>query len=81
MFCTINAGYEILAHELTSGLLERERGFCVGHNPNAPSPYVTWRFSKRPAEEGYDFFSGNYFLSYRKAMCDYHRRLADTYED
>ena len=33
-----NQGYEIIK----AVLLENGRGFALGHNPAAPSPYVTW---------------------------------------
>ena len=31
-------GYEIIK----AVMLENGRGFALGHNPAAPSPYVTW---------------------------------------
>ena len=33
-----NQGYEIIQ----AVMLENGRGFVLGHNPTAPSPYVTW---------------------------------------
>ena len=33
-----NQGYEIIK----AVMLENGRGFALGHNPAAPSPYVTW---------------------------------------
>ena len=33
-----NQGYEIIK----TVMLENGRGFVLGHNPVAPSPYVTW---------------------------------------
>ncbi len=33
-----NQGYEIMK----AVMLENGRGFVLGHNPAAPSPYVTW---------------------------------------
>ena len=33
-----NQGYEIIQ----AVMLENGRGFALGHNPAAPSPYVTW---------------------------------------
>ena len=35
-----NQGYEIIK----AVMLENGRGFALGHNPAAPSPYVTWAF-------------------------------------
>ena len=33
-----NQGYEIIQ----AVMLENGRGFALGHNPAAPSPYATW---------------------------------------
>ena len=33
-----NKGYEILQ----SVVFTNNRGYALGHNPGAPSPYVTW---------------------------------------
>ena len=35
-----NQGYEIIK----AVMLENGRGFALGHNPAAPSPYVTWAY-------------------------------------
>ena len=49
-----NQGYEIIQ----AVMLENGRGFALGHNPAAPSPYVTWacyddRDGKRQYEWGH----------------------------
>ena len=48
-------GYEILK----STVFANSRGFALGHNPAAPSPYVTWQFTE--GKDGQrDYYWGHY---------------------
>ena len=47
-----NQGYEIIQ----AVMLENGRGFALGHNPAAPSPYVTWAcYDDKNGQRQYDF--------------------------
>ena len=67
------AGYTIIERKQAG-----EAMVVVGHNPNASSPYVTWK--------AYDFTNftsfnhGHYFSTRQEAMIDYFQRLAEVWE-
>ena len=47
-----NQGYEIIK----AVMLENGRGFALGHNPAAPSPYVTWAcYDDRDGQRQYEW--------------------------
>ena len=47
-----NQGYEIIQ----AVMLENGRGFALGHNPAAPSPYVTWAcYDDRDGQRQYEW--------------------------
>ena len=51
----------------------------LAHNPNAPSPYVTWKaYAHRQFKE---FAYGNYFLTLTDAGKDFRRRLNEVREE
>lgn len=78
-----NQGYEILDSIKTSVAKDgREFGFAIGHNPLAPSPWVTWRYIK-PSEDSstITYCSGNYWADEQHAKRDYYRRISETYSD
>lgn len=64
-------GYEIRQ----STLFENGRGFALGHNPKAPSPFVTWQFTEKDGKRDYEW--GHYFGSRDKALADYNNRVFD----
>ena len=48
-------GYVILK----AATFETGHGFALGHNPGAPSPFVTWQFTE--GENGHrDYYWGRY---------------------
>ena len=65
-------GYAILkATTFDSG-----HGFALGHNPGAPSPFVTWQFTE--GEKGQrDYYWGRYGNSLEWAQKDFDRRVDD----
>lgn len=68
-------GYEILK----TTVFENSRGFALGHNPAAPSPYVTWQFTE--GKDGQrDYYWGHYGNSWAWAEKDFARRV-DDYKD
>lgn len=68
-------GYEILK----TTVFENSRGFALGHNPAAPSPYVTWQFTE--GKDGQrDYYWGHYGNSRAWAEKDFARRV-DDYKD
>lgn len=68
-------GYEILK----TTVFENSRGFALGHNPAAPSPYVTWQFTE--GKDGQrDYYWGHYGNSREWAEKDFTRRVED-YKD
>lgn len=68
-------GYEILK----STVFENNRGFALGHNPAAPSPYVTWQFTE--GKDGQrNYYWGHYGNSRAWAEKDFARRMED-YKD
>lgn len=62
----INAGYAIVS-EIVVGEFE----FVLGHNPKAPSPFVTWEYSPRGG-----YYWGHYFEDELAAVLDLLERAA-----
>ena len=51
----------------------------LAHNPNAPSPYVTWKaYAHRQFQE---FAYGNYFGDKESAEKDFRRRIEELRQD
>ena len=51
----------------------------LAHNPDAPSPYVTWKsYAHRQFKE---FAYGNYFGDKESAEKDFHRRVEELRQD
>lgn len=68
-------GYEILK----STVFANSRGFALGHNSKAPSPYVTWQFTEGKNGQR-DYYWGHYGNSREWAEKDFTRRVED-YKD
>jgi len=66
----INIGYVIKQ----SILFENGYGFALGENPNAPDPFVTWRFSEKHGHR--DYYLGRYTSTEEKATKDFEERVA-----
>ena len=65
-------GYVILK----AATFETGHGFALGHNPGAPSPFVTWQFTE--GENGHrDYYWGRYGNSLEWAQKDFDRRVDD----
>lgn len=65
-------GYVILK----AATFETGHGFALGHNPGAPSPFVTWQFTE--GENGHrDYYWGHYGTSQAWAQRDFDRRVDD----
>lgn len=65
-------GYVILK----AATFETGHGFALGHNPGAPSPFVTWQFTE--GENGHrDYYWGRYGTSQAWAQRDFDRRVDD----
>lgn len=65
-------GYVILK----AATFETGHGFALGHNPGAPSPFVTWQFTE--GENGHrDYYWGRYGTSQAWAQKDFDRRVDD----
>ena len=65
-------GYVILK----AATFETGHGFALGHNPGAPSPFVTWQFTE--GENGHrDYYWGRYGTSQAWAQRDFDRRMDD----
>lgn len=65
-------GYVILK----AATFETGHGFALGHNPGAPSPFVTWQFTE--GENGHrDYYWGRYGNSQAWAQKDFDRRVDD----
>lgn len=62
-----NAGYQ-----LKDGIFLKGSSYVLGHNPNAPSPFVTWEKVK----DGY--WQGHYFTSEADARLDLLQRAAGS---
>ena len=69
-------GYVILK----AATFETGHGFALGHNPGAPSPFVTWQFTE--GENGHrDYYWGRYGTSQAWAQPDrlfYHSGTCKT---
>lgn len=47
-------------YEITRTILyDNDRGFAIGENPAAPSPFVTWQFTEEQGRR--DYYWGRYF--------------------
>ena len=65
-------GYVILK----AATFETGHGFALGHNPGAPSSFVTWQFTE--GENGHrDYYWGRYGTSQAWAQRDFDRRVDD----
>ena len=53
-----------------------DRGYALGHNPNAPSPFVTWTFYEN-ADGSRDYNWGHYFKDEDAAVRDFAHRAAE----
>jgi len=70
-----NQGYEILK----SVTFDNSRGFALGFDEAAPSPFVTWQFTE--TENGQkDYYWGHYHSSGQTAEKDFAKRVADYKE-
>lgn len=67
----INNGYEITR----AVLFDNGRGLALGHDPAAPSPFVTWQFTEEQGKR--DYYWGHYFGTEKAATTDFHTRAAD----
>ena len=61
---------------LKAATFETGHGFALGHNPGAPSPFVTWQFTE--GENGHrDYYWGRYGNNQAWAQKDFDRRVDD----
>lgn len=65
-------GYVILK----AAIFETGHGFALGHNPGAPSPFVTWQFTEGENSHR-DYYWGRYGTSQAWAQRDFDRRVDD----
>lgn len=65
-------GYVILK----AATFETGHGFALGHNPGAPSPFVTWQFTEGENSHR-DYYWGRYGTSQAWAQRDFDRRVDD----
>ena len=71
----INRGYEILK----SVTFDNGRGFALGYDEAAPSPFVTWQFTE--TENGQrDYYWGHYHSDGQTAEKDFAKRIDDYKE-
>ena len=71
----INQGYEILK----SATFDNGRGFALGYDEAAPSPFVTWQFTE--TENGQrDYYWGHYHSDGQTAEKDFAKRIDDYRE-
>lgn len=68
MATEFNAGYEIIKTERVGN-----KEFVLGHNPNAPEPYVTW---KRDVETK-ECYWGRYFTNEQRALNNFKKRVQE----
>ncbi len=66
-----NADYTILC----SVLFDNGRGFVLGENPAAPSPFVTWQFIEEQGKR--DYYWGHYHGDGASAEKEFAARAAD----
>jgi hypothetical protein len=71
----VNVGYAITQ----AAMFENDLGFVLAHDPDAPSPFVTWRFGTDDEGGKWDEW-GHYFSSGDRARIDYLRRVSDYVE-
>ena len=71
----LNAGYEITQ----AVMFENGMGIALAHHPDAPSPFVTWRFGM-DAEGGKWYEWGHYFSTEERVKIDYISRVTDYAE-
>lgn len=57
---------------------ENGRGFALGHNKAAPSPFVTWQFTETESGQR-DYYWGNYHNEMKWAEKDFSKRI-DNYK-
>lgn len=72
IFIESNQGYEILQ----SVVFTNSRGYALGHNPGAVSPYVTWAFYEN-TDGSRDYNWGHYFSEKENAVKDFAHRAAE----
>lgn len=65
----VNQGYEIIESRIV-GSTE----FVIGHNPNAPNPYVCWHY-----KNGTDYFWGSYCNTLKAARQKMNERAETAY--
>jgi hypothetical protein len=71
----VNAGYAVTQ----AVMFENDLGIVLAHHPDAPSPFVTWRFGID--DEGGKWYEwGNYFSTENRAKIDYISRVGDYTE-
>ena len=76
----MNAGFDIIAHEVFYEDDELEYGYAVGKKHHQyGTEYVTWEFKK--VNGTYDFYWGHYFNDRDAAFRDYHSRLFIEYKE
>ena len=64
---------------MKSVTFENNRGFALGHNRAAPSPFVTWQFTE--TENGQkDYYWGHYHNDSQTAEKDFAKRIDDYTE-
>lgn len=63
-----NAGYEIIKTERVGN-----KEFVLGHNPNAPEPFATWKRNIGTT----DYYLGRYFTNEQKALNNFKQRVQD----
>ena len=63
----INAGYEIVKRSRTA-----DGDIVLGYNPNAPDPYVTWKY-----KNDYGYYHGHYFADEDRAVRDFKKRVRE----
>lgn len=66
-----NADYTIRR----SVLFDNGSGFALGENPDAPAPYVTWRFNDEKGRRNY--YWGHYHNTKEDALNDFGIRVAE----
>lgn len=67
----INQGYEICKYVL----FDNGRGFAMGTNPAAQSPFVTWQFDQKDGKRYY--YWRRYFNTEREAVANYNGRVSE----
>ena len=64
----VNQGYTIIQKQRAGN-----KEFALGHNSNAPNPYVTWKCSVNQS----DYYWGHYFNDKDKALKDFNKRVRE----